>query len=143
MNTELLVAYLLGGIFGFCLKGFLNSLRRWWRNATPREPNPEPRPQMTPELLDAAAAWGREFEAAGVRVSKTLKTGRLSGFHLEREGILEALKLCRGELKAIRAQQVKAGYGDAFGELDLKYAEYMDYSQRLADVDQDIEEWAK
>ena len=112
----------------YCRQLYLSFLDR---HATPREPNPEPGPTMADVM-----AWGKKFEALGRR-----KVGGLSGLRIEREAILEALRLCRGELKAMRAERVAAGYDCDPSELDLKYAEFLDYTQRLDDVDRDIEEW--
>ncbi len=129
MNIELLGAFIVG-VASLSLLQILVAMYRKWRSAKP-----------TPAEV---AQWGRKFEAAGVRVTpQSVKTGGLPGLRLEREGILAALRLCRCELKAIRAAEVKAGYGDAFGELDLKYAEFLDYTQRLQDVDRDIEEYPR
>lgn len=125
MNTELLAWIIVAGYILWIIEGIYTR----WRNATPREPNPEPGPTHA-----EAMAWGEKFEAMGI------KPGGLQGLRLEREAILAALRLCRGELKAMRAERVKAGHDDDPSELDLKYAEYMAYTQRLDDVDCEIEE---
>ena len=116
MNAELLGAFMIG----VGSLGLLQSLAAMWRASTPREPNPEPGPRVTPQ---------------------SLMTGGRRGLREERKAILEALRLCRGELKTMRAERVAAGYDCDPSELDLKYAEFMAYTQRLDDVDRDIEEW--
>lgn len=72
-----------------------------------------------------------------------LKTGGLPGWHEERARILEAFRLIRPELKQLRQDQRELEVDCPtlrVVELDDKLAEYADYSRRLKDVDEMIEE---
>lgn len=98
MNTDAL-GWFLAGIGALSLSQTMYRVWREWRAATPREPNPEPGPRVTPE---------------------SLKTDGLPGLHEKRAEILRRLKREHIELQMLDPDD--DGFSDEYDQrIDRKH----------------------
>ncbi len=101
------------------------------RNATPREPNPEPGPTMADGM-----EWGRNFEALGQRV--TPHTLKMDGWREEQRAKETEIRMCQDCIDMVRHADERRSRPITL--LESMRAEQVERVRELHELDQALAE---